>query len=164
MEHEIYIEFSDEKLKDDALQSWLIKCISRALEAENIQVPCEINVLITDDVGIQDVNRRSRGIDKVTDVLSFPMFDFAPGQLPDNLMRLTDPDTGLLPLGDMCISIERARAQAVEYGHSVEREAGYLTVHSVLHLLGYDHIDEGPGKVQMRNREEAIMASVGSPR
>ena len=71
-----------------------------------------------------------------------------------------DPATGLVPLGDMCISLERAKAQAAEFGHSVRREVGYLTIHSMLHLLGYDHLDEGPMKAQMRGREEVIAASI----
>lgn len=71
---------------------------------------------------------------------------------------------GLIPLGDMCISLERAQAQAQEYGHSLERELSYLAVHSVLHLLGYDHVDEGPQKVQMREREEAILSRLGITR
>ena len=96
-----------------------------------------------------------REIDRATDVLSFPMFDLAPGEHPGE--EDADPDTGLVPLGDMCISLQRARAQAQEYGHSFEREVCYLCVHSVLHLLGYDHLDEGEMKRQMRTREEEIM-------
>ena len=76
----------------------------------------------------------------------------------------TDPETGLVPLGDMCVSLERAAAQAEEFGHSVERELSYLTVHSVLHLLGYDHLDEGPMKARMRAREEAILEGLGITR
>ena len=76
-------------------------------------------------------------------------------------MEDEDPDTGLVPLGDMCISLERAQAQAEEYGHSVQRELSYLAVHSVLHLLGYDHMDEGPMKKQMRQREEDILGTLG---
>lgn len=164
MEHEIYIEFSDEALADEALQAHLTRCISGALAAEGMPVACEINVLVTDDAGIRDINSKSRGIDQATDVLSFPMFEFIPGQLPMELNLMTDPDSGLLPLGDMCISLERARAQAAEFGHSVQRETGYLTVHSVLHLLGYDHMDDGPMKAQMRQREEQIMDALGIPR
>ena len=74
---------------------------------------------------------------------------------------MQDPATGLVPLGDMVISMERVRAQAEEYGHSSQRELAYLTVHSVLHLLGYDHLDEGPMKARMREREEAVMRELG---
>ena len=123
-------------------------------------VKCEINVLVTDDKGIQTINRTSRNIDKPTDVLSFPMFELSPGELPDDWSAYQDPDTGLVPLGDMCISLERAIAQAQEFGHTTRREVGYLTIHSMLHLLGYDHMDEGPQKRQMRSREEAIAGEI----
>ena len=103
-----------------------------------------------------------REVDRPTDVLSFPAFDLTPGELPGP--EDADPGTGLVPLGDMVISMERVAAQAKEYGHSNRRELAYLTVHSVLHLLGYDHLDEGPQKAQMRAREEAIMAELGLER
>ena len=130
------------------------------LDAEGVQVPCEINVLVTDDQGIHVINKTSRDIDRPTDVLSFPMFALEPGDLPKDWSAYRDPDSGKVPLGDMCISIERACAQAKEFGHSIRREIGYLTIHSMLHLLGYDHLDEGPMKAQMRSREEAIAASI----
>ncbi len=143
-------------------QELLEKVISAALEAEGVEADCEINVLLTDDEGIHQVNLDMRGVDRPTDVLSFPMFDLQPGEKPGE--EDADPDTGLVPLGDMCLSLERAQAQAEEFGHSVERELSYLTVHSVLHLLGYDHMDEGPMKVQMRGREEAILQTLGITR
>ena len=130
------------------------------MDAEHIDVACEINVLVTNDQGIHLINKTSRGIDKATDVLSFPMFDLTAGDPPADWSAYRDPDTGLVPLGDMCISLERAKAQAAEFGHSVKREVGYLTIHSVLHLLGYDHLDEGEMKKQMRGREEAIAATI----
>ena len=120
--------------------SVISKCIQATLEAEKIPVPCEINVMITDDVGIHGVNLAMREIDKPTDVLSFPMFQLEPGNPPADWQAYKDPETQLVPLGDMCISLERAKAQAKEYGHSVKREVGYLTIHSMLHLLGYDHL------------------------
>ena len=88
------------------------------------------------------------------------MFTLTPGQPPEDWTEYLDPETGLCPLGDMCISLERATAQAKEFGHSARREVGYLTIHSVLHLLGYDHLDEGEQKKQMRVREEAIAAMI----
>ena len=91
------------------------------------------------------------------------MFNYRPGQPPADGAD-ADPATGLTPLGDMVISLERARAQAEEYGHPVERELCYLAVHSVLHLLGYDHMDEGGEKAQMRAREEAILGKLGMTR
>lgn len=141
----------------------LERAITAALEAEGVATPCEVDVLITDDEGIHQINLEQRGIDRPTDVLSFPMFNYLPGQPPADGAD-ADPATGLTPLGDMVISLERARAQAEEYGHPVERELSYLAVHSVLHLLGYDHMDEGEEKAQMRAREEAILGKLGMTR
>ena len=136
------------------------KCIDTTLAAEGISAPCEINVLVTNDKGIHAINLASRQIDRPTDVLSFPMFDLKAGDPPTDWEEYLDPETDLCPLGDMCISLERAIAQAKEFGHSTRREVGYLTIHSMLHLLGYDHLDEGPQKRQMRAREEAIAAMI----
>ena len=136
------------------------KCIAETLMAEGVTVPCEINVLVTNDCGIQTINKAGRNIDKPTDVLSFPMFQLEPGVLPEDWTEYLDPETGLCPLGDMAISLERAVAQAKEFGHSTRREVGYLTIHSMLHLLGYDHLDEGHQKQQMRSREETIASSI----
>lgn len=161
MKDNIVITFHvEKKIRKLPLTMHLKKCIETALEEEGVHVPVEINVLVTDDRTIQVINRLYRKIDKPTDVLSFPMFQFEPGRLPDDLRPYLDPDTRRLPLGDMAISLERAEQQAKEYGHSTQREVGYLTIHSVLHLLGYDHVDEGPMKKQMRAREEAICAAM----
>ena len=135
----------------------LKKCIEATLEAERVPVPCEINVLVADNQTIRALNKAYRNIDRETDVLSFPAFQFEPGKLPEDLSPYIDPETGLLPLGDMAISYEKAEAQAKEFGHSTKRELGYLTIHSILHLLGYDHVDEGPMKAQMRAREKEIL-------
>lgn len=160
MEHQIII--SAEAEVPAGTEEQLKKVITAALAAEGVDLPCEVDVLLTDDGGIHAVNRDMRGVDRPTDVLSFPMFDLAPGEHPGP--EDADPATGLVPLGDMCISLERAAAQAAEFGHPVERELCYLTVHSVLHLLGYDHLDEGPMKAQMRAREEAILGALGITR
>jgi probable rRNA maturation factor len=90
------------------------------------------------------------------------MFELSPGEIPT--AEDADPASGLVPLGDMVISVERAAAQAEEFGHSLTRETAYLAVHSVLHLLGYDHMDEGPMKAQMRAREEFILGALGIER
>ncbi len=156
----INMTFDGFTLKRTFISNIIIKCITAALKAEGVTVPCEINVLITNDNGIRAINAASRNIDKATDVLSFPMFSLTAGQLPDDWTEYLDPETGLCPLGDMAISLERAAAQAREYGHSLAREIGYLTIHSMLHLLGYDHVDEGEEKVKMRSREEAIAQTV----
>lgn len=147
---------------NDANCALIRRTIRTALAAEELTAPCEVDVLLTDDDGIHEINREMRQVDRPTDVLSFPEFELAPGQLPGP--EDADPGTGLIPLGDMVLSMERVAAQAREYGHSKRRELSYLVTHSVLHLLGYDHLDEGPMKAQMRAREEAIMALLGLER
>ena len=136
------------------------RCVEATLDAEGVTALCEINILITDDCGIHGINKAARNIDRPTDVLSFPMFELEPGNPPADWDDYMDPGTNAVPLGDMVISLERAKAQAKEFGHSVKREVGYLTIHSMLHLLGYAHLDEGPMKKQMRAREEAIAATI----
>ena len=147
---------------NDANCALIRRTILTALAAEGLTAPCEVDVLLTDDDGIHEINREMRQVDRPTDVLSFPEFELTPGQLPGP--EDADPGTGLIPLGDMVLSMERVAAQAREYGHSKRRELSYLVTHSVLHLLGYDHLDEGPMKAQMRAREEAIMALLGLER
>ena len=117
------------------------------LKAEGVEGNCELSVLLTDDEGIHAINREFRDVDKPTDVLSFPMGD-------------TDPETGRLLLGDMVLNLSRAEEQGAQFGHGADHEISYLTVHSVLHLLGYDHVDEGEMKRAMRAREKAIMADL----
>ena len=160
MTHKINLVFEQLSLQKFTISATIRRCIRQTLKAEKISAPCEINVLVTDDRGIQIINRESRKIDKPTDVLSFPMFQLEAGNPPTEWEEYQDPETGLVPLGDMCISLERAIAQAQEFGHSTRREVGYLTIHSMLHLLGYDHLDEEEKKRQMRGREEAIAASI----
>ena len=147
-------------LQKFAIDAVIKKCVETTLQAEGVTVPCEINILVTNDRGIQAINSASRGIDKPTDVLSFPMFQMEAGNPPQDWEEYMDPESDMCPLGDMAISLERAIAQAKEFGHSTRREVGYLTIHSMLHLLGYDHLDEGPQKAQMRGREEAIAAMI----
>lgn len=161
MNHEILLE-SEWEGDTTAVETLLRRVIPAVLEAEGVSVPCEVNVLLTDDEGIHAINLEQRQIDRPTDVLSFPMFELQPGDKPDE--SEADPATGLVPLGDMVLSLERAREQAEEFGHSAERECAYLAVHSILHLLGYDHMDEGPMKAQMRAREEAILAELNLTR
>ena len=129
----------------DANCALIRRTIRTALSAEGVTLPCEVDVLLTDDDGIHQINR-----------------DLAPGEHPGP--EDADPGTGLIPLGDMVLSMERVAAQAKEFGHSRRRELAYLVTHSVLHLLGYDHLDEGPMKEQMRAREEAVMALLGLER
>ncbi len=158
--NKINITFDVFTVKKPLVVSIIRRCINETLKAERITADCEINVLVTNDQGIHTINKASRDIDRPTDVLSFPMFQLNPGNPPTDWEEYLDFETGLCPLGDMCISLERATAQAKEFGHSTKREVGYLTIHSMLHLLGYDHLDEGPQKKQMRGREEAIAAAI----
>ena len=134
------------------------RAIRAALASEGVDFPCEVDVRVTSDAGIRQINLDMRQVDRPTDVLSFPAFGLTPGALPGE--EDADPATGLVPLGDMVISLERVQAQAKEYGHSGRRELAYLVVHSVLHLLGYDHLDEGPQKARMRAREDAILSEL----
>ncbi|MGI5979173.1 MAG: rRNA maturation RNase YbeY [Oscillospiraceae bacterium] len=155
--HKIF--FSREKNGLGCLNArvYISRAVRAALEAENVDLPCEMSVLLTDDEGIHALNKQFRDVDSATDVLSFPANNFVPGAFdPSNAER--DPKTGRIVLGDMALSIEHARAQGEEFGHGTKREIQYLTVHSVLHLLGYDHMDEGEQKRQMRAREKEIMA------
>lgn len=156
----INITFDVFSIQQSLVSSVIRKCIEATLSAEGITVPCEINVLVTNDRGIRTINNAMRDLDKPTDVLSFPMFQLEAGAPPEDWSEFLDPETGLCPLGDMAISLERAVAQAKEFGHTSRREIGYLTIHSVLHLLGYDHLDEGEQKAQMRSREEAIARTI----
>lgn len=160
MNAKINIAFDHRSLMSVPVTQVIRKCILATLQAEKVPVSCEINVLITNDAGIHAINLASRKVDRPTDVLSFPMFSLTPEHLPEDWSAYLDPGTGLCPLGDMAISLERARAQAAEFGHSVRREVGYLTIHSMLHLLGYDHMDEGPEKARMRAHEEAVIRSI----
>ena len=160
MAHRIVVTFEKPSLGNFAVKNHIKKCILAALRCEGVSAPCEINGFVCGDETIRAINKSSREIDKATDVLSFPMFTLTPGAPPASWDEFEDPGTGLVPLGDMAISLERAAQQAKEFGHSTKREVGYLTIHSILHLLGYDHVDEGPMKRQMRAREEAILADI----
>ena len=152
-----YIPITAENVPDvsGSKRAFIRKVIRTALTAEGVDFPCEIDVELTDDETIHEINREMREVDRATDVLSFPMFELSPGELPET--EDADPGTGLVPLGDMVISMERCAEQAETYGHSFAHEVSYLTVHSVLHLLGYDHVDEGEDKRRMRAREKEIM-------
>ncbi len=160
--HYIPITADMEGAADKRTCALIRRTIRTALATEGLTAPCEVDVLLTDDEGIHQINLDMRNVDRPTDVLSFPEFDLKPEELP--AAEDADPGTGLIPLGDMVLSMERVAAQAEEYGHSRQRELAYLVTHSVLHLLGYDHMDEGEMKQQMRGREEAIMALLGLER
>lgn len=156
MKHEIYVSREVTGLGHNNSAACIKKAVNMALDAEGVDVPCIVSVMLTDDEGIHSVNREFRNVDRPTDVLSFPMNELTPGAF-DAAECERDMDTGAVILGDMMISIPRCAAQGEEFGHGYERELMYLTVHSVLHLLGYDHVDEGEMKHAMRAREKAIM-------
>ena len=130
--------------------------VSRTLKAEGIAVPCLVNVMFTDNEGIRKINTEYRQVERETDVLSFPANEFEPGKFDAGACEY-DYSTGRYLLGDIVISVPKCEEQAKEFGHSFYREIEYLTVHSMLHLLGYDHLDEAEMKKQMRDREKIIM-------
>ena len=148
MQHKIFVTRQKRSLGRPETAALVKKAAAAALKAEGITEPCEIGVTLTDDQGIHAVNLENRGVDAPTDVLSFPIDE-------------PDLDTGCRYLGDMVLSLERTEAQAEDYGGGYAHEAQYLTVHSVLHLLGYDHLDEGEKKAKMREREKAVMKELG---
>ncbi|MBQ1235155.1 MAG: rRNA maturation RNase YbeY [Oscillospiraceae bacterium] len=134
------------------LRAFLRKCIRATLIADGYDDFFEVYVTLVNDKQIHEMNLEHRGVDAPTDVLSFPMGE-------DGVYDI-DPETGAYMLGDVVLNVSRIRLQAEEYGHSFEREAGYLTIHSILHLLGYDHVDEGEMKKQMRAKEEQVLESL----
>ena len=129
------------------------KAVISTLEYEGFGNDAEISLTFTDNLGIQVLNKEFRGIDKPTDVLSFPLTDYAGTDLP-----IDEPE---ISLGDIVISLERAAEQAMEFGHSFEREVAFLTVHSMLHLLGYDHVNSEEEDAEMRRRQREILQSMG---
>ncbi len=154
MKAKITITNSQKKVKIPVGLHMLVRRACNAtLDLENFEGKAEINVTFTCDDDIKDLNAQFRNIDKATDVLSFPLGE-------DGVYDI-NPETGAKMLGDVVISLERAVAQAEEYGHSFERETAYLTVHSVLHLLGYDHVNGGLEKEIMREKEESVMEILG---
>lgn len=137
------------------------------LESENCPYETQVNVVLTDNSGIREMNRECRGIDRETDVLSFPNVDFEQEGVfeidEDREADYFDPDTGELMLGDILISVDKVMEQAQNYGHSVRREFAFLVAHSMLHLCGYDHMEEAEAKVMERKQEE-ILAELGITR
>ena len=131
------------------------RIVSAALEYEMVPFKCHVFVRVTDDSEIAELNLQHRGLNKATDVLSFPLLDMENGKYelqPED----TDPETDAVPIGDIVISFERAVSQANEYGHSVERETAFLATHSVFHLLGYDHENAEDELIMFRKQEEVL--------
>ena len=136
------------------LKALVRKAVCAALKYEGFERAAEVSVTFTDNAGIRVLNREYRDIDRETDVLSFPLIDFAAGETPED-------DGSAVMLGDIVLSVERAEAQALEFGHSFEREAAFLCVHSMLHLLGYDHVNNEQEDAEMRRRQSEILQRMG---
>ncbi|MBP2033042.1 putative rRNA maturation factor [Clostridium algifaecis] len=158
----IFIDNRQDKIQvTDNLENTIKDVIQHALDVEDVKIPCEVSVIFIDNDSIRTINKENRNIDKVTDVLSFPMLEYPEGKVFKQCyleyeFDESDMDNGNLVLGDIALSLEKAEEQSTEFGHSFLREACYLTVHSVLHLLGYDHMKEDEKKL-MREREEEIL-------
>lgn len=161
----IYVDNRQEKMEvSDEFTNHLEKVIEFALKEEEVNIQNEISLLFVDNEEIRKINNETRNIDRATDVLSFPMLDYPEKKVfkevyTENDFSKADFDGDDLVLGDIVLSLERALEQSKEYNHSYEREASYLVVHSVLHLLGYDHMEEDD-KVKMRKREEEILTAL----
>lgn len=155
-----YIHFTNEQEIENVtaeLRCLVKAAVYAALAYEDFRRSAEISVTFTDNEGIREINREHREIDAPTDVLSFPI-------LGDDEDGDTNPGTGAVILGDIVLSLERAREQAAEFGHSFTREVAFLTVHSVLHLLGYDHVNSEEEDKEMRARQHAILDYMGITR
>jgi probable rRNA maturation factor len=146
----------------DHINGLLNRSVELSLRMEEFHIPCEISIMLVDNEEIQDINREHRHIDKPTDVLSFPMADIAEGKLLSDTGDY-DMDENLLLLGDIIVSMEKAREQAEEYGHSLERELAFLTTHGIFHLLGYDHQQEEE-EIRMLAKQEAVLEQMGLKR
>lgn len=138
------------------LRMLIRRCCHAVLELEQVDGAVQVDVTLVDNNRIHQINLEQRNIDAPTDVLSFP--------LGENGEYDVHPETGEKLLGNIILSLEQAERQAEDYGHSFNREVGYLTVHSMLHLLGYDHVQGGLDAVRMREKEETVMKQIGLPR
>ena len=164
IEHKITVTRSSRGLDVTLRTIRLMKaCLVAGLEMEGFPTPAHIEVTLTDDDGIRAINYSQRNIDSATDVLSFPQLDWFDGHGEVDELDF-DPETGRVPLGDIVISTTRAHAQAREFGHSFARECCFLAVHSLMHLLGYDHVDTEERRVLMRQHEEAVLSALGLTR
>ena len=158
MEHLIRVTAEVELENEDEIRALITRCALGALEREQVDFDAFIDVTIVDDENIRALNAEYREKDAVTDVLSFPMYEFFNGQAQEELEP--DPESDKVMLGDMILNYQRACQQAEEFGHSAARECGFLTVHSVLHLLGFDHERDEDDRLLMRGEEEAILTAL----
>lgn len=150
----LLIENEQDKIEVTAQMTDMIKTVCEAvMDMEECGFDAEISVTLTDNENIHALNREHRGIDRATDVLSFPMLDFD----GDEADAEYDYDEDLVMLGDIVISLEKACEQAQEYNHSLRREIAFLTAHSMLHLLGYDHVDDEEGERLMREKQDRVL-------
>lgn len=157
MSNKVYITNHQKAVKiPSGLRILIRRSCNAVLEYEKFEGPAEISVTFVDNAAIQELNAQYRGKDMPTDVLSFP--------LGENGVYDKNEDTGASLLGDIVISMEKAMEQAELYGHALQREVAFLTVHSMLHLLGYDHEAGGLEAVRMREKEEAVLIQLGLPR
>lgn len=150
------IDFSNDQTEMKAgfrLRRLIRRAVRATLACERFDRDAMVSVTFTDNEGIREKNREFRGIDAPTDVLSFPMYNMKNGDMP--------LDGEICELGDIVLSLERAAEQAEEFGHSYERECAFLTVHSVLHLLGYDHVNSEEEEAEMRARQRVVMKKIG---
>ncbi|MEN6316420.1 MAG: rRNA maturation RNase YbeY [Clostridiaceae bacterium] len=162
-ETRIFIENEQSAMPFENRQTMLLEKTALAcLRSENIDIGCEINIMISDDPSIRQINHQFRNIDSSTDVLSFPMVDMKDGMILSKEGDY-DLDEGLLLLGDIVISIETAKRQAEQYGHSLERELAFLASHGIFHLLGYDHIAKDE-EMRMMSKQEAVLDQLGLKR
>lgn len=152
-----------EKFVNSATDELLTNVAINAINSEYASEDFDVVITYTDNEEIRKLNAEFRNIDKETDVLSFPMQEFKNGFPTQNLDVEKDPETGRIYLGDVVLSVEKAISQAEEYGHSIERELSFLVAHSILHLLGYDHINDDERKI-MEQKQEAILQSMGISR
>ena len=157
----IYIENEYDREIDVDYTDIINKVVCEAVDFIKCPYECEVNVTIVDNNTIHEINREQRKIDRPTDVLSFPMLEFDENGISDDEY---DMDGELVMLGDIVISMERAREQANEFGHSFLREVAFLTAHSMLHLLGYDHVDDKEGEEIMCEKQERVLTSLGITR
>lgn len=155
----VYVEYETDKKLELPYEEIIREVAEASLDFENCPYEAEVNVLLTDNEAIQELNREYRGIDRPTDVLSFPMLEYGSPADFTELEEEADcfnPDTGELMLGDIVISVEKVREQAAAYGHSEKRELAFLVAHSMLHLMGYDHMDEQE-RICMEERQSRIL-------
>lgn len=160
---ELITENEQNKVEFTSELSDTVKAVcERVLESEECDFEAQISITLTDNDNIREINNMHRGIDRPTDVLSFPMLEFDEnGDIIDNEFEY---DGDIIMLGDIVISLERAKEQAEEFGHSLKREVAFLTAHSMLHLLGYDHVDDPEGEKIMFEKQEAVLLSLGITR